>query len=113
VSAIEFVADRRQLTLVELGYPEPTPALGGTDQCRIHQLEHGALAEGMRDHLGPPALLAEQPLEQVGGMDRTPVREREAQMGNAGCAAPLGRYHVIAQRPRKRRRGVLVAGRAP
>jgi hypothetical protein len=31
VSAIELVADRRQLTLLELAYPEPAPSLGGAD----------------------------------------------------------------------------------
>jgi hypothetical protein len=31
------------------------------------QLQDGTLAEGMRDHLGAPAFLAEQALEQVGG----------------------------------------------
>jgi hypothetical protein len=30
-----------------------------------------------------PSLLAKQPLEQVGGADRSPVRERKAQMGDA------------------------------
>jgi hypothetical protein len=113
VSAIEFVANSGQLPSFEFAHAQAASAFGRADQCGIHQLEHGALAEGMRNHFGTSPLLAEQPLEQVGGMDRTPVREREAQMGNAGCAAPLGRYHVIAQRPRKRRRGVLVAGRAP
>jgi hypothetical protein len=30
---------------------------------REHELEHGALAEGMRDDLGAPPRFAEQPLE--------------------------------------------------
>jgi hypothetical protein len=44
--------------------------------------EYDAFAEGL-DDLGAPPLLTEQPLEHVGGADRTPMREREAQMDNA------------------------------
>jgi hypothetical protein len=35
------------------------------------------------DDLGAPPLLTEQPLEHVGGADRAPMREWEAQMDNA------------------------------
>jgi hypothetical protein len=83
VSAIELVADRGQLSAFEFRHAQTTPAFGRADQCGIPQLEHSALAERMRDHLGAAPLFTEQPLEQVGGADRTPVREREAQMRNA------------------------------
>jgi hypothetical protein len=43
---------------------------GGADQRGIHQLQNRTLAEGVRDHLGAPPFLAEQPLEQIGGADR-------------------------------------------
>jgi hypothetical protein len=66
VSAIKFLADGRQLTLFELGHAQAALAVGRTDQCRIHQLQDCPFTEGMRDDLGAPPLLAEQPLEQIG-----------------------------------------------
>jgi hypothetical protein len=45
--------------------------------------EYDAFAEGKLDDLGAPPLLTEQPFEHVGGADRTPMREWEAQMDNA------------------------------
>jgi hypothetical protein len=71
------------LTLLELADLDPAPALGGTDECGIHQLQNGALAKGMRDDLGASPLLAEQPLEQIGGADRPAVAERKLQMREA------------------------------
>jgi hypothetical protein len=64
VSAVEFVADRLKLPLLELGHLEAAPTLGGADECSVHELEDGSLAKGMRDHLGPPPLFAEQSLER-------------------------------------------------
>jgi len=81
-----------------------------------------AFIEGMRDDLGAPPLLTEQPLEHVGGADRPPMRGWETQMGNARFKVVLqtcqyrrqgraiGRHHVVAQQARERRRGGLVAG---
>src|SRR5215469_3557713 len=63
---VDLGADCPQLTLLELGDLDPTPALGGTNERGIHQLQNGTLAKGMRDHLGAPPFLAEQPLEQIG-----------------------------------------------
>jgi len=45
------------------------------------------------DHLGAPARLAEQPLEQICGADRPAVAERETQMGDA-------RLKVVVKTPR-------------
>jgi hypothetical protein len=83
VSAIELIANSGQLSAFEFGHTQTAPAFGCSDQSGIHQLEHGALAESVRDDLGASPLLAEQPLEQVGGADRTPVGEGEAEMSNA------------------------------
>jgi len=38
----------------------------------------------VRDDLGAPPFLAEQPLEQIGGADRPAMAEREAQVRDAG-----------------------------
>ena len=59
VSAIELLADRPQLTLLKLADAEAAPAVGRADDGRIHQLQDGALTEGVRDDLGAPALLEE------------------------------------------------------
>ncbi len=66
MGAVELVADGIELTLLELGYPDAAPALGGTDQSGIHQLQNSTLAEGMRNDLGAPPFLTKQPFEQVG-----------------------------------------------
>ena len=68
--------------LLELGNGDTAPALGGANERGIHQ--DGALAESVRDDLGAPPFLAEQPLEQIGGADRPAMAEREAQMRDAG-----------------------------
>lgn len=82
MSAIKL-ANSDQLAAFKFGHAQAAPALGGADQCGIHQLEHRALAESVWDDLGAPPFLTEQPLEHVGGADRPPMREWEAQMGNA------------------------------
>jgi hypothetical protein len=56
---IDLVADCLELALLELGDADAAPALGGTNERGIHQLQDGTLAKGMRDHLGAPALLTE------------------------------------------------------
>jgi len=38
----------------------------------------------VRDDLGAPPFLAEQPLEQIGGADRPAMAEREAKVRDAG-----------------------------
>src|SRR6266513_2755239 len=119
---VDVLADRPELTLLELADADAAPAFGGADQRGIHQLQDGAFAEGMRDDFGAPPLLAKQALQQIGGADRSAMAEREAQMRDAGleivleagqCArqvAAIGRPDVIAQQPRQGRRGGLIAG---
>ena len=62
---IELLADRAQLTLLELADDEAAPSVGGTDDRGVHQLQHGALPERMRDDLRAPSLFEEEPLEHV------------------------------------------------
>src|SRR5258707_14412493 len=80
---VDVLSDRLELTLFELGEADAAPAFGGADQRRVHQLQDGALAKSMGDHLGAPPLLAKQPLQEIGGADRPAVAEREAQMRDA------------------------------
>jgi hypothetical protein len=66
------------LPLLELANLVATPAISGANDSRVHQLQHRPLAERMRDDLRAPALLEEEPLEQIRGADRPPMTEREA-----------------------------------
>src|SRR5262249_60779801 len=77
VRAIELVTNSNQLAAFEFGHAQAAPAFGRADQCGIHELEHRAHAERMRDHLGASPFLTEQPLKQVGRTNRTSVRERK------------------------------------
>jgi hypothetical protein len=72
---VEFVADRFQLTLLELGNSNPAPTLGGADQCRIDELQDGTLAEGV----GPSTTIsnrrrATSPCTSTGGRAVSPTR---------------------------------------
>jgi len=80
---VDFLADCLQLALLELGDPDPAPALSRANERGVHQLQDGTLAKGMRDHLGAPPFLAEQPLEQIGGADCSTMAKRETQMCDA------------------------------
>src|SRR6516164_4164226 len=114
---VDLVSDCLQLTLLELADLDPAPALGRTDECGIHQLQNGPLAKGMRDHLGAPPFLAEQPLEQIGGADRPAYapprnafsRATEASpgtyqgMNRHGIRTPFSGVIGIESGPRRRR----------
>jgi len=78
MGAIEFLANRPQLTLLELADAEAAPPVGRADDGRVHELQHWALPEGVRDNLRATSLLEEQPFEQVRGADDAPMAEREA-----------------------------------
>src|SRR5881296_2762674 len=84
VSAAELLTDRPQLPLLKFADGDPAPPLGGADDGGVHQLEHRALAERIRDDLRPPPLFEEQPLEQIRGTHDSAMPKREAQMGDAG-----------------------------
>ena len=62
MGAIELLADRAQLTLLELPDGEAAPAVGRPDDGRVHELQHGALPEGVRDDLRATALLEKKPV---------------------------------------------------
>jgi hypothetical protein len=103
MGAIELLADRAQLTLLELTDGEAAPPVGRPDDGRVHELQHGALAEGVGDDLGSTPLLEEEPLEQVRGADHAAMAEREAEMGDAGV-------EVVAEALHDRRQLALVGG---
>ena len=60
--AIELVTNSDQLAAFEFGRAQAAPAFGRADQCGIHELEHSALAERMRDRLVRSPFLTKQPL---------------------------------------------------
>src|SRR5881397_1853873 len=121
MGAIELSADRSQLTLLEFADGEPAPPVSGPDDGRVHELQDGALPEGVRDDLRATSLLEEEPLEQVRRADHLPVAEREAEMGDAGVEvvaealhhrrhlALVGGHEVVAEHGGERRRRRLVA----
>jgi hypothetical protein len=121
-SLSELLPGCSKLTLLELADADAEPAFGGANQCRIDQLQDGPLTEGVRDDLGASWLLAEQPLQEIGGADRPAMAEREAQIRDAGlkfiletgrCARQIAAVRgpgVVAQQQRQGRRGRLVAG---
>src|SRR5207302_9679460 len=84
---VDVLADRPELTVLELADAEAAPAFGGADQRRIHQLQDGAFAEGA------PPLLAKQALQQIGGADRSAMAKRKAQMRDAGLEIVLEAGH--------------------
>ena len=89
VFAVEVLADARDLTKLELGEAQAAPALGGAHQGTEHQLQNRLLAEAVRNDLQPTPLLDEETLEEVGGPDRSAVRDWQAQMRNAGFEVVL------------------------
>lgn len=48
-----WLSSSRRLPLLELTDGDATPLMGRANHRRVHQLEHGPLAEGMRHDLGP------------------------------------------------------------
>src|SRR2546422_8190622 len=91
MDAIEFLADRAQLTLLELAHREAAPAVGRADDGRIHELQHGALPESVRDDLRAPALLEKEPLEQI--VVRITRRWRSGKRRRALQASKSSRKH--------------------
>src|SRR5438094_3790831 len=125
MGAIEFLANRPQLTLLELADAEAAPPVGRADDGRVHELQHWALLEGVRDNLRATSLLEEQPYEQVRGADDAPMAEREAEVGDAGVEVVAEALHhrrqlalirgdeVVAEHGAQRRRGCLVTPARP
>jgi hypothetical protein len=125
VRAVDFVANRPPLPLLELAHSNAAPPIGRPDHRRVHELEHVPLAEGVRHDLGAAPLLEEQALEEIGGVDDLPVSEREAQMVNAAVEvvgealddrrqfAAVRPHEIVAEPRGQRRRGGLIAGTGP
>jgi hypothetical protein len=121
VRVIELFANRTQLPLLELPDRDPAPTIGRPDDRRVHQLEYGALAEGVRDDLRPTPFLQEEPLQQVRRPDDLAMAEREPEVSEARVEvleetlhegrqlALAGLNEVVAQQGGQRRRGRLVA----
>jgi hypothetical protein len=61
--------DGGHLAALELADPDRMPALGSADHGAEHEFQDRFLTEGVGNHLQPPALFDEQPLEKVGGPD--------------------------------------------
>src|SRR5207248_1115125 len=49
---VDLLSDCPELTLLELGDPDPAPAFGGANERGIHQLQYSTLAKGVRDDFG-------------------------------------------------------------
>src|SRR3954469_16706931 len=77
------------LTKLELGEAQAAPALRRTHKRAEHELEHGLLAEAVRDDLEPPPLLAEEALQKIRRAGRAPVRHRKPQVGDTGLEVVL------------------------
>jgi hypothetical protein len=58
-----LLADRPELTLLELAHRQAAPSVGRSNDSRVHELQHGTFAEGVRDDLGATSLFEEEPLE--------------------------------------------------
>jgi hypothetical protein len=84
VSTAELVANRPELALLELANRDATPAIRGADDGGVDQFEHRALAEGVRDDLGAPALFEEEPLEEIRRPDHFAMPEWKAELRDAG-----------------------------
>ena len=67
MSPVEFLANRAELSLLELADRQAAPAVGRADDRGVHELQHRALAERVRDDLRAPALLEEETLEEIPG----------------------------------------------
>ena len=67
MGAVELVADRLQLTPLELADLDPPPAIRGPDDGGVHQLQDRPLAEGVRDDLRPPVFFDALPTDPPNG----------------------------------------------
>ena len=72
---VQFVAQEIELAQLELGDPNATLGVRGTQQRRVHELHDRALAKGMWNHLRAPALFAEEPLQEIRRPGRLAMRQ--------------------------------------
>nr|WP_235893179.1 hypothetical protein [Pelomicrobium methylotrophicum] len=80
---VQVLAKLLELPEFELRDHDVLPGLACADERNVHELEHRSLAKGLRNHLGAPALFAEQALEQVGRARGAPMRDRQLKVRDA------------------------------
>src|SRR5712664_2853140 len=110
MGAVEFFADHAQLTLLELTDGESAPPVGGADDGRVHQLQHGTLAEGVRDDLRATSFLEKEPVLRqnfAGGQVGEPsaLIRRQSQLDDHPPAPPASPPPVPLRRPPPARPG--------
>ncbi len=84
IFVVEFFSDGGDLSEFELREAQAAPALSGSDERAEHELEHRLLAEAIGNDLQPSTLLDEQPFEEVRRPCETTMRDRQAQVRDAG-----------------------------
>ena len=85
----ELLLQTLQLSEFELGDLQSVPAIGGSDDSGVHQLQDRALAEEVARGASPSTLLSEEALQEVGGANHPAVAGWALQLGNAR-SRPLG-----------------------
>ena len=93
VFLVQILPDLLQLAPLEAGHRDRAPFLRSPGHGREHQLENRLFPPRVGDHLQASPLLAEQPLQQVGGADRLAVSHRHPQMRDAGLEVILEAGH--------------------
>ena len=86
---VEFFSDSGDLSEFELGEAQAAPSFGGSDERAEHELEHRLLAEAIGNDFQPPSFLDEQPFEEVRRPCETTMRDRQAQVRDAGLEIVL------------------------
>jgi aminoglycoside phosphotransferase len=61
--AVKFFAQGEQLFALEVGNRHTLPRAACPLKRRLHEFQHGALAERMRDGFAAPAFFQKQPFE--------------------------------------------------
>ena len=90
---IELFSKRGELPSLEFAHRHTAPGLARSNDGGKHQLHHRALAEGVRNDLRSPALLAEESLEQIGRARDSAMSDRHPQMRDAGVEVVLEARH--------------------
>src|SRR5438094_404538 len=83
VRSSDLLADYLPLFPLERRHGDPAPLLGRPDQGGVHELQHRALPESVRDHLHPAPFFAEEPFQEICGPNHLAMTNGEAQMCRA------------------------------
>lgn len=89
IFVVEFFFDSGDLSEFELREAQTAPSFGGSDERAEHELEHRLLAEAIGNDFQPPPFLDEQPFEEVRRPCETTMRDRQAQVRDAGLEIVL------------------------